>query len=206
MTEFKIVSSLEKIFPQSEGRFYEINRLSMLVGERSSFQLVVKTDEQVRFTVSGARTVEMSSYNVGFVPSKLPYYKDRDDDVIESPDGYFPDVLRPTENGEVELVNGGWCSVWFEMNAKAAGENSLVITLYNEENDEVGTAEIKVKVIDAVLPEQELICTHWFHCDCLATWYEAEAFGEEHWRIIENYMLTAAEHGMNMILLSLIHI
>lgn len=200
MTEIKVVSSLEKVFPQSDGKFYEIKDFSMLIGERSSFQLAINTDEPLRFTLNGAETVDISSYNIGFVPSKLPYYKDHDDDIIESPDGYFPDVLYPTDNGEIEFVNGGWCSVWFELSAKNAGENNLVITLYNEENDEVGNAEIKVKVINAVLPEQELICTNWFHCDCLATWYGVEAFSEEHWQIIENYMLTASAHGMNMIL------
>ena len=29
-----------------------------------------------------------------------------DDDIIESSDGYYPDVLYPTENGEVEFVEG----------------------------------------------------------------------------------------------------
>ena len=200
MAEIRLVSSLEKIFPQSEGDFYEISSLSMLIGERTGFQLAVKTDEPLRFTVSGAEGVEISGFNVGFVPSKLPFYKDHDDDIIVSPDGYYPDVLYPTENGEIEFVNGGWCSVWFEVNAKSAGTNKIEITLFNEDNDEVGKAEISVKVINAVLPEQELIHTNWFHCDCLATWYGVDAFSEEHWRILENYMRVGNAHGLNMIL------
>ena len=70
MTQFKLVSSLENIFPQSDGKFYEINSLSMLIGERTSFQLAINTDEQLRFTLEGADTVSVKSYNIGFVPSK----------------------------------------------------------------------------------------------------------------------------------------
>lgn len=200
MTQLKLISSLEKVFPQSEGDFYEIKSLSMLIGERTSFQLAINTDELLRFTVEGAKSVEVNSYNVGFVPSKLPFYEDHDDDIITSPDGYYPDVLYPTENGEVEFVNGGWCSVWFELEAKSAGVNNITVTLFNEDNDEVGKAEISVKVINAVLPEQEIIHTNWFHCDCLATWYGVEAFSEEHWQIIENFMRVGNAHGLNMIL------
>ena len=200
MTQIKVVSSLEKIFPQCNGDFYEINSLSMLIGERANFQLAINTDEPLRFTVEGADSVCVNSYNIGFVPSKLPYYEDHDDDIITSSDGYYPDVLYPTENGEVEFVNGGWCSVWFELEAKTAGLDNIVITLFNEDNDEVGKAEISVKVINAVLPEQELIHTNWFHCDCLATWYNVEAFSDEHWQIIENYMRAGNAHGLNMIL------
>ena len=129
MTQIKVVSSLEKIFPQCNGDFYEINSLSMLIGERANFQLAVNTDEPLRFTVEGAESVCVNSYNIGFVPSKMPYYEDHDDDIITSPDGYYPDVLYPTENGEIEFVNGGWCSVWFELEAKSAGVNNIVIVI-----------------------------------------------------------------------------
>ena len=125
MTKIKLVSSLEKVFPQSEGGFYEINSLSMLIGERANFQLAINTDEPLRFIVDGADNVKINSYNIGFVPSKLSFYKDHDDDIEVSPDGYYPDVLYPTENGEIEFVNGGWCSVWFE----AEGKMRALITL-----------------------------------------------------------------------------
>jgi len=200
MTNVKTVSSLEKVFPQSDGNFYEINTFSMLIGERLGFQLAINTDEPLRFTVSGDENIKISSYNIGFVPSKKPFYDDHDDDIIESPDGYYPDVLYPTDNGEVEFVNGGWCSVWFEAEAEKAGINNVVITLFNEDNDEVAKAVVELKVINAVLPEQELIHTNWFHCDCLATWYGVEAFSDEHWQIIENFMRVGNAHGLNMIL------
>ena len=55
-------------------------------------------------------------------------------------------------------------------------------------------------MIQAELPEQKLLHTEWFHTDCLATLYNVEVFSGEHWRRIEQFVQTAAKHGMNMIL------
>lgn len=200
MVKTKLVSSLEKIFAQSEGDFYGISSFSMLKKERSNFQLAVFTDEPLHFEINSTDGVEINAFNVLSVPSALPYYEDHDDDIIVSPDGYYPDCLVSCENGGIEFVNSGWCGVWFEVNAQTAGEKNIELSLYNEENELVAKESMKVKVIDVELPEQELICTHWFHCDCLATWYKAEAFSEEHWQIIENYVRVAVRHGINMLL------
>ncbi len=200
MLKTAIVSSLEKVFAQSEGDFHKIEKMSMLIGERASFQLAVLADEPLRFALSDASGIKIKAYNILCVPSKLPFYEDHDEDIIVSPDGYYPDCLREAQNGEIEFVNGGWCSVWFEIEAEAHGEKEIEIALYNEENELVGKEKIAVKVINAKLPEQELICTNWFHCDCLATWYGVEVFSREHWQIIENFVKTAVEHGINMLL------
>lgn len=200
MVKTKLVSSLEKVFAQSEGDFYSVDSFSMLKGERSSFQLAVFTDEPLRFAVNEVDGIKIKAYNVFCVPSALPFYDDHDEDVLISPDGYYPDFLVPCENGEIEFVNGGWCSVWFEVAADSAGERNIEISLFNEENDLVKKESIQIKVIDVKLPEQELICTNWFHCDCLATWYGVEAFSQQHWQIIENYVKTAVSHGINMLL------
>ena len=61
MTVIKTVSSLEKIFPQSDGNFYEVNAHSMLIGERLNFQLAINSDEPLRFTVSGAEDLKLNS-------------------------------------------------------------------------------------------------------------------------------------------------
>lgn len=200
MIKTAVVSSLEKVFAQSEGDFCEISELSMLIGEKSCFQLALLTDEPLRFVLSDVSGIKIKAFNVFCVPSELPFYDDHDEDIVESPDGYYPDLLRPAENGEIEFVNGGWCSVWFEVEAEESGENKIEISLYNGENDLVAANELTVKVINAKLPEQELICTHWFHCDCLATWYKVPVFSEEHWQIIESFVKAAVDHGVNMLL------
>ena len=63
------------------------------------------------------------------------------------------------------------------------------------------TAEktIQLEIIDAYLPEQKLLYTQWFHADCLASYYNVEAFSEKHWQIIENFMKVAVKNGHNVI-------
>lgn len=200
MTKLSVISSLEKVFAQGDGNFFEISSFSMLKKERSCFQLAVLSDEQLRVAVECPEGITVTGSNVLCVPSELPYYDDHDDDILTSPDGYYPDLLIPLENGEIEFVNGGWTSVWFEVEAFKAGSYEIKLSVFNEENDLVGEKAVAVKVADVELPEQTLICTHWFHCDCLATYYGVEVFSEEHWQIIESFIKTAVEHGINFLL------
>ena len=58
----------------------------------------------------------------------------------------------------------------------------------------------KLEVLPAKLPKQELICTHWFHADCLAVYYNVPVWSEEHWTILKNYFRNYASHGLNMLL------
>ena len=57
-----------------------------------------------------------------------------------------------------------------------------------------------LEVLDAKLPEQDLIFTRWFHCDALMDYYQTEAFDDEHFQIIENFVSTAVKYGVNMLL------
>ncbi|MBQ1224090.1 MAG: DUF4091 domain-containing protein, partial [Oscillospiraceae bacterium] len=57
-----------------------------------------------------------------------------------------------------------------------------------------------ISYVAAELPKQTFIMTKWFYCDCLADYYHVEAFSEEHWKIVENYVKSAVRLGQNMIL------
>ncbi len=62
------------------------------------------------------------------------------------------------------------------------------------------SASFEVEVINCPLEKQSLIFTNWFHSDCLMQEYGFEAFSDEYWRVVKNYMSVAREHGMNCIL------
>ena len=64
----------------------------------------------------------------------------------------------------------------------------------------MGKESITVDVISATLPEQTLTVTQWFHCDCLAHYYDVDVWSEKHWRIIENFARVAHRNGINMLL------
>lgn len=72
------------------------------------------------------------------------------------------------------------------------------------EGEVLCSKEFKLKVLEAVLPKQDLIFTQWFHVDCLASYYNCEVFSEEHWAIIEKFMCNAVKFGINMIFVPII--
>ncbi|MBO7275717.1 MAG: hypothetical protein J6V15_05020, partial [Clostridia bacterium] len=74
------------------------------------------------------------------------------------------------------------------------------MTFSTMEVEYVCSAKLELEIIDAMLPPQSLIYTNWFHCDCLQSYYGTESFDEKHWQIIENFLSTAAKHGMNTVL------
>ena len=57
-----------------------------------------------------------------------------------------------------------------------------------------------MRVLDLRLPRQKLIHTEWFYADCIAEYYHVRAFSERHWRILESFLRTAVQNGINMIL------
>ena len=199
MTELKIVSSLEKIFAHGGDDFYEIKTLSMLRGERLNVQLAVRSEEPVRLAVDCDSALTLSLFNERVIPVRKRYFDDHDDDVLDSPDGTYPDCLVPMENGAVDPADG-WSGVWCEWECQKAGDYPVKICLFNDRNELTAQAELTVKVLPVDLPEQTLMCTHWFHCDCIATWYGVEPLSEEHWTLIENYVRAAVRHGVNFLL------
>lgn len=142
-------------------------------------------------------------YEVGLVPSELPAYGNADGDYLTTRPGLFPDPLHRLEDGMLRLPVFQWRSLWVEFdpaNRLPAGRYPIRIRFTSLEGKELAAAEHTVEVLEAELPEQELIHTEWFHYDCLANDYGVEVFSERHWELTEAYMATAAEHGMNMIL------
>lgn len=55
--------------------------------------------------------------------------------------------------------------------------------------------ETEVTVLAPKLQAQKLIRTEWFYVDCLADYYHVQVFSEEHWKIIEHFVATAAHRG-----------
>lgn len=195
MLEIRMLSSLEKVFKDRAPQGKEHREFSCLANEVLSFQTAVRSDCAAVITaaVSGDAAGRVSIYTVGDVPVNLAAFDDSDDWFISKEPGNYPDILIP--GSAVDAKAGEWNSFWFEfIPGGIAGKTCIEISL----NGETVTAEINV--IYALLPEQKLVYTNWFHCDAICDYYGVEAFGEEFQRIFENFALTAAGHGMNCIL------
>jgi hypothetical protein len=208
----KQISSLEKVYLDSESEFFEIKSGNALKGERFSYQLAFKSD--TRFFAQLDIFSQLKEYitirSVGNVPSELPAYPDSDSYYERTKPGLFPDVLFPIDNDKVPIKPNNWYSFWITVELPCnikAGDYAIDIriseadSILNENRlniDEKKT--LKLRVIDAVLPEQKLIYTQWFHSDCIANYYNVPVFSQRYWELTEKFMAMAAHTGVNMIL------
>lgn len=201
----KCLSSLTKVFADQELKDSACNKGSALLNESYSFQIAYKSRtlvKDIRVRVESAITEKITIRSVGLVPSELPCYHDHDDLILRSTPGLYPDPLYLVTEGLIGFPEQ-WRSIWVTVDLQGnmiAGEYPIEIMFERENGDIIGRETYLLEVIQVELPEQKLLHTEWFHTDCLATLYNVEVFSGEHWRRIEQFVQTAAKHGMNMIL------
>lgn len=194
--KIKVLCSLAKIFPDEIYGGYEVEAISCLKNERTAFQLAIKADADKAVDVVSS-CADLTIYTIQYVPAGFTAEKDRDAYFVRNAEsGMYPDVLLPLE-GSIRLKKDRWTPVWCEFvpNGKMdAGVHTISITVGGE------TVTVNVEIADASFEAQSLLCTNWFHTDCLAAHYRVEIFSDEYWRIVENFMRTAVSHGINFIL------
>ena len=198
-----LLNSLYKVFSDEAPAAPAFQAASLLRNERFCVQAALFSDKEVSLNaaVEGAFADCCTLYLAQEVPCEMPLYEDSDDYYLRREPGLFPDVLRPLD-GAFTLPAGKWTAVWAEIDPKgklAAGDWDFALT-FRENGQEEARCEAKLTIIAADLPAQSLICTNWFHTDCLSDYYKVPVFSEEYWRITENYVRTAVEHGINLIL------
>ncbi len=215
MIQAKITSSMEKCFLDSSIATYpELTRLSALKNERVSFQLFY-TDDTVDATlplrattcklqIEGLPQELFTVRRVDSVPVSIACLQEGgDDNYLRTAPGLYPDVLSPLYQNVVSVMRGQLQAVWIEVDLAEklpAGEHTVTVKLLDGAREVQAENTLTLTVINALLPPQEMILTQWFHCDCLANYYNVEAWSEEHWRIVESFAATAAKNGINMLL------
>ena len=208
--EFVQISSLEKVFIDRQPECGEIFELSALKNERISYQIAYRKETHgkvpMKISISSELSENIKLFRVLNVPVQMPYNPDNhDDDIILTKPGLAPDVLIPIEESETDLFGARWESIWVsvELDGKqSAGEYDIDITFEFEDEKEKKqiSKKMKLEIIDAELPRQNLKFTQWFHCDCIASYFNVPMFSEEHWRYIEKFVVCAAKNGINMLL------
>ena len=165
-------------------------------GHDPKCQLILDSDGGLPFTIE---TVEQ-------VPVRVPCYHNRNDEnYLRKEPGLYPDLLVPVENGARVFVAYKELRSMFVTvkvpETAAPGEYRINIRFKTNEGVTHVETSVTLRVIAATLPKQDLKVTEWLHCDCIASYYELEIFSEKHWSYIENYIRTAVENGINMILM-----
>lgn len=213
---FRIISSLEKCFLDEKiDAKKELCKASLLKNESFSFQLAYQTKLPthnylpVRLEIISPLKEHIEVYRVQNLPCEMPFFHNQwDDDVLRTESGLYPDALIPMDDDRI-LVFHTLHALWFDVKGREelpAGVYPVTLrfvpleqtTKAVKEGAKIEEVTLTLEVIDAVLPEQTTKVTQWLHCDCLQSYYYTEPFDERHWQLIENFMSTAVEHGVNM--------
>ncbi len=210
MIKTALISSLEKCFPDQQVEdFAPLKALSVLKNERFSVQLLYKSEPdhagRAIVRVDGALAPFASVRSVKNIPVDIAIFPGADtSNYLRTEPGLYPDLLQPLHySGAVSIMKDQTQSAWIEFDldgTAAAGTYPMAVTLVDGLGNEVAKECFEVKVINATLPEQTMRVTQWFHCDCLANYYNVPAWSEEHWRIVENFARTAQRNGINLLL------
>jgi len=206
---WKLTNSLEKIFFHNFDELKETVRGSMLKNEIYSFQLAGEFENTEFVTVDCKIEIEsellpyISVYKIGYSVNDLPSIQiGDDDDYITKEPGLFPDALHKVTDGKFTLVDhqvrGLWIAV--EPNGKISGTFPIKIRVYDKDGELSAELIYTLKIIDAMLPVQELLSTGWFHGDCIAALHNVEIGSDNYFEITDKYMKVYAKFGHNMIL------
>lgn len=224
--EFFLASALEKVLPHLRpAAIAPHTRQSAWPGQKAALQLVYTARngdpnmpvQEYYVEVTGApgpvrlRPVEL-------MPVNLPCYENSDDDYISKFPSLFPDLLREPEEVCLLPLSRQYRSLWltFDIPEDAApGDYQITVralpcchkyqpngSIFHDPGAEnqVFDLPVTLHVGKTPLPPQSLLHTEWFHTDCLSVYYNVPVFSEGYWRITENFIRSAAEHGVNMLL------
>lgn len=224
--EFFLAGSLEKVFPgKKPAVMQEGEKICIMKGEIQAVQLVYRREigtENKSFVcdVKGfPGKVRLRS--VELVPSAFPCFEQTDDNYLTTEPGLFPDLLADKNDQELKPIAGQYHSLWIDFPETAdvpAGTWPVEVTVMEEADvkgdgdadksaEEMAAADkaaarlaFEIEVSEAVLPEQTLVHTEWFHTDCIADYYHLEVFSDSHWNAVEKQIAMAADLGINMLL------
>ena len=208
MAEFIILSSLEKVFLDYTVPQCEYTRATIMKNEIFSYQIAYSffSDDwrrKIDYTVTVVSPLSdcVTLREVRNVPSEYPCARpEGDDDILRTTAGLYPDLLTPLAKDRIECVKNAWHSMFVTVTPDCrypAGEYPITVRFSSTE--EVIEKTFTLEIINASLPEQELIFTNWFHADCIASVYGVRVFSEKHWSLIEKFMRSAHSGGVNMI-------
>lgn len=209
--EFLLTDSLEKVLPDRRPAAADPGPVRLLRNQRWAFQLACtcrnddfgETSTLFSLKCGGTAKKAAELFRVELVPCDYPCHGTWDENYLTTRPGLLPDLLRPAGWEEAfKAVPAQWRSLRFVLDAAKLepGPFDLTLEVIGPEGEPLAAFALEGEVLDEALPPQTLLQTQWFHADCLADYYHLPVFSEEHWRVLDNFMASAAAHGVNMLL------
>ncbi len=218
--ETKLMSSLAKVFlDETPKESTIVGTESLLYGESYAFQVAYKHQDTVRYEQKYLKLNIISDISdylqiryVKNVPVMLASWATKDEFYLkDGKPGMYPDLLENLSyDNEVFASSVLWQSIHVEFTPTKEvlpGTHIIKIQFVSVGGKDVGEilgeVETCVKLINKVLPKQDLKFTQWFHADCLSTYYNVTSLSDKHFELIEKFIKTAVRNGVNMILVPL---
>lgn len=210
MIETIMLSSLEKVFADEKPLARPYTSASMLRNEVFAFQLAYRAKESVirplHVSIDSPLSDSITVERVSLIPVEMPLRPDHDENFLRNTPGLYPDLLEPIDiippNGMVAFPDQ-WRALWITVRGKTdlnPGRYPITIELKAGDGTLLSSDTFNLDVLSPMLPPQKLVHTEWLHTDCIATWYKFEVFSEEYWDMVEKYVKTAVDYGVNMLL------
>lgn len=118
MTEFHLLSSLEKVIPHNYEVKGEHTETSALLGERVSFRIAYRStkawmEHDYKIRIDSPVSDFISVRNVETVPVDLPCQKTEfDDDYLTTEPAILPDILAENKTKTIESIPTMWRTLW----------------------------------------------------------------------------------------------
>ena len=208
MLKLKLCSPLEKFFP---GHTMEdvpcFAPYPLFLGESFAVHAVFcDTEAFLKTHVTAEVSCDAGKiciYRLDSVPVRVPCYPNwNDDGYMTKEPGVYPDILTEiSENTLLFAPEKGLAMLRIEVARLTAGEHTLTLTLRpkNEEEAEAVTESVSFSVINEVLPKQKTAVSQLLHADCLAQYYGVPPLSDEHFDLLERWIRTAVENGINVL-------
>ncbi|MGY8824116.1 MAG: DUF4091 domain-containing protein [Candidatus Latescibacterota bacterium] len=201
--ETRLLSSLSKVFADEELKDKSFRLASSLRGEVFSFQLAYRSSSLIKGIVVEVEAV-LKKYitvrEVGLAPAEFVGAR-FDDHVLRTTPGLYPDPLYSLARG-ADAPPGQWRALWVSVRVPkgaVAGKRDIVLRLCKD-GRVLGQQTFVLDVLPASLPAQKLIHTSWFHADCIASHYGDAVWSKAHWTRVEQFVESAVDHGVNLLL------
>ena len=205
----KQITSLPKVQLTSDLSYPEIGSAEVLRGERFAYQIAFRADnaKTLEFSVEGELKPYIRLYQVNQSPYDTIATEAvglTDPDYIARTPGLMPDLLTPLGEGLGNVtLNLNASTVRVEINVPkdiAPGTYKATALMRDVEGKTFAKRVMKITVLDEVIKEQSLIYTRWFYADCISDYHGVDVYSDRHFELIEEYIRTATDLGVNMIL------
>lgn len=209
----QLISPLKKVFyDESPEKFPSYSHSSALLGEKHALGVALRAEElsmnhytvgMLRVSVSGIPAEAVKLYTVEHVPAVFaaPSFS-KPDRYLRTTAGLYPDALKPYDDRQgIPSVKGVTHSVLMDVDTGflTAGDHTLTVTLTDNDQNELAQLTHTLHIVDAVLPEQKLMVTQWFHHDGLLDYYKIKVFSKDYWKALENFIRLYVELGNNIL-------